>query len=148
MSIYLGTTPLAGITSLGNIVDAFYPVGSVFIGTTSTCPLAAIKGTWTLVSSGIVKAGNIPCKGNGTALGITDGSNNYGVTATQYSASYQLYQGRSSAAYGANVGTTGNTSDIIAVGTALGVTTDSSKSGIVADTSSLTLSVNIWERTA
>lgn len=148
MSIYLGTTPIAGITSFENIVDALFPVGSVFIGTTATCPLAAIKGTWTLVSSGIVKAGKIPCKGNRMAIGITDGSNNFGLTASQYTASYQLYQGRSSSAYGANVGATGNTGASIANGTALGITTDSSKSGIVADTSSLKLSVNIWERTA
>ena len=58
MSIYLGTTPVAAPhQSLRNIVDAFYPVGSIFIGTTSTCPLAAIKGTWTLKSSGRVLQG-------------------------------------------------------------------------------------------
>lgn len=71
MSIYLGETPLANtgydkantdlsnLTSTGQetLVDLLYPVGSVYIGITSTCPLAAIKGTWELVSSGRVLQG-------------------------------------------------------------------------------------------
>lgn len=147
MSIYLGTTPLAGITSLGNIVDAFYPVGSVFIGTTSTCPLAAIKGAWTLVSSGIVKAGDIPCKGNGMILGLTDGTTTSGLI-NYHGSGYHRNTGNRNA-YGQNV-TSSNaySQDSIYDGAGLGITTDSTKSGIVADTSSLTLSVNIWERTA
>jgi len=143
MSIYLGTTPLAGITNLGNIVDAFYPVGSVFIGTTSTCPLAAIKGTWTLVSSGIVKAGNIPCKGNGNSLGIYDANDTFSpCTVTRGSA--QGYMCLTS--YNETLG--GSPTVLTQNKGILGLTTDSSKSGIIADTASLTLSVNIWERTA
>jgi hypothetical protein len=42
-------------TMLGNV----YPVGSVYIGTTSTCPMASLisGSTWTLVSSGRVLQG-------------------------------------------------------------------------------------------
>lgn len=71
MSLYLGTTLIApnqpnsanqslsniNSTAQENIVDLLYPVGSIYIGTTAECPLAAIKGTWTLVSSGRVLQG-------------------------------------------------------------------------------------------
>lgn len=52
MSLYLGNTPIAGGITLEDFVDAFYPVGSLYFGNTATCPMASIKGTWTLVSSG------------------------------------------------------------------------------------------------
>lgn len=66
--IYLGSTLLSNYganTSLSNLVtagqealvDLLHPVGSIYIGVTSTCPLAAIKGTWELVSSGRVLQG-------------------------------------------------------------------------------------------
>lgn len=71
MSLYLGTTLIApnqpnsanqslsniNSTAQENIVDLLYPVGSIYIGTTAECPLAAIKGTWTKVSSGRVLQG-------------------------------------------------------------------------------------------
>lgn len=47
-----------GITVGGNPVitvetlKLIYPVGAIYIGTTTTCPLASFFGTWTLVSSG------------------------------------------------------------------------------------------------
>ena len=34
------------------VLQAMYPVGSVYIGTQNTCPMSAFFGTWTLVSSG------------------------------------------------------------------------------------------------
>jgi len=46
------------VTEVGKaFVDLFYPVGSVYVGVTSTCPLASVKGTWELVSSGRVLQG-------------------------------------------------------------------------------------------
>jgi hypothetical protein len=47
-----GTTP--GGTSLVSVetLKIIYPVGAVYIGTTSTCPMATFFGTWELVSSG------------------------------------------------------------------------------------------------
>ena len=63
------------------ILEALYPVGSIYITTNVACPLSTLiaGSTWVLVSSGIVKAGDIPCKGNGIVLGITDGTNDYGT---------------------------------------------------------------------
>ena len=68
MSLYLGTTPIAGTLNLEDVVDVFYPVGSVYIGTTATCPLAAVKGTWILVSSGRVLQGADSGHGAGTTI--------------------------------------------------------------------------------
>lgn len=35
-----------------NVLEAMYPVGAIFIGTTNTCPMAALFGTWELVEAG------------------------------------------------------------------------------------------------
>jgi len=43
------------IATTGYVMDVLktiYPVGSVYIGTQSTCPMASLFGTWSLVSSG------------------------------------------------------------------------------------------------
>lgn len=49
-----------------DILKAIYPVGAIYIGTTSTCPMAALFGTWTLVS-----AGRALWTGNGTNANTT-----------------------------------------------------------------------------
>lgn len=45
--------------SIIDLLDTLYPVGSIYIGTMSTCPLATLGvGTWTLKSSGQVLQGS------------------------------------------------------------------------------------------
>ena len=133
------------------ILEALYPVGSVYITTANTCPLSALisGSTWTLVSSGIVTAGDIPCKGNGMGLGLTDGSYSYGIQEATTSGATDAITCQTEG-YGKNVGTknTWSASNSAINTTVLGITTDPTKSGIIADTSSLTLAVNIFERTA
>lgn len=160
MSIYLGDTPLANtgygkantdlsnLTSAGQetLVDILYPVGSIYIGTTSTCPLAAIKGTWELQSSAIVTSvnTNVPCKGTGKSLGFQHGSTICGATANG-----DCVIGASSNAV--NVSFNNNISNwATRFGNLniVGITTDDSKSGIVGTVTRSTLSVNIWKRTA
>ena len=132
------------------ILEALYPVGSVYITTANTCPLSAlIRGsTWELVSSGIVKSGDIPCKGNGMTLGLLTSQNGVGVTAglSQGGGVGQMVASQSK--YGLNAGSIGGTAGTVGLDRTIGITTDPTKSGIIADTSSLTLSVNIFERTA
>jgi hypothetical protein len=127
------------------ILSSVYPVGSVYITTANTCPLSTLisGSTWELVSSGIVKSGNVPVKGNGMTLGLQTNTNN----------KFGLMQGGSggiayTTAYGINSGRTAALTGLVNSSTGIGITTDSSKSGIIADTSSLTLAVNIFERTA
>ena len=43
---------IATTKHLINVLKAIYPVGSVYIGTQSTCPMSSFFGTWELVSSG------------------------------------------------------------------------------------------------
>ena len=63
-SIYGTTSNNADTTYTMNelavkILGSIYPVGSIYIGTMSTCPLAALGlGTWTLVSAGRVLQGS------------------------------------------------------------------------------------------
>lgn len=46
------STKVATTAFVVNVLKAIYPVGSVYIGTQNTCPMASFFGTWTLVSSG------------------------------------------------------------------------------------------------
>ena len=48
-------------------LQSVYPVGSIYIGVTETCPIANLFGTWELVSSGRVLQG----AGNGYGAGTT-----------------------------------------------------------------------------
>jgi hypothetical protein len=58
------STGLIPIDRVSNLLEAIYPVGSVYIGTQSTCPMSTVMSgtTWTLVSSG-----KALWTGNGTA---------------------------------------------------------------------------------
>lgn len=73
--------------------------------------------------------GGAPVVGNGTTLGVTDGTNNYGLTAQ--SAGTIPYSG----VYGEPVNTT-YSGTAIANGKSIGVTTDPEKSGLLAKLSS------------
>jgi len=127
------------------ILEALYPVGSIYITTNVACPLQTLiaGSTWVLVSSGIVQAGDIPCKGNGKTLGLTNGSQNFGL----FNSANDSIQIAGQGGYGQDVGYTTRGSGTNA-NVFCGITTDETKSGIIADTSSLTLAVNIFERTA
>ena len=62
---------LQGIKPLGNlsILETIYPVGSIYIGTMATCPLAAAGlGTWELVSSGRVLQGSDSAHSAGSTI--------------------------------------------------------------------------------
>ena len=126
-----------------SLLETIYPVGSIYIGTMNVCPMSALFGTWQLVSTKILTdiPATLGAKGNGMTLGLTDGTTNTGL----------YWSGNSNISprtgvYGQNVGTTDSgASPYSAV--SLGITTDSTKSGIVADTNATSLTVNVWERT-
>lgn len=42
------------VPSITTLVNAMYPVGSIYIGTTVNCPLASIVGTWTKIDGDLV----------------------------------------------------------------------------------------------
>lgn len=74
-----------------------------------------------------------PIKGTGKALGLTDGTLSGGLAATATS-----YPRPDVAYWGATVGTTPVSGDLFSNTKAIGVTTDSSKSGLIADLSDAT----------
>lgn len=78
---------------------------------------------------------DITVKGNGKTLGLTDGTNNYGLSNPPYGSANAL--GFSTDFYDKDVGTTLSAATIANIGKTLGVTTDGSKSGIIANTSDI-----------
>ena len=70
------------------------------------------------------------CKGNGICLGLTNGTNNYGLQAGPDAQNRYIL---STGMYGQNVGSGSNIGDVPTDGGHYGVTTDGTKSGIVAD---------------
>ena len=125
------------------LLEAIYPVGSVYIGTMSVCPLSALFGTWTLVSTKILTdiPATLEAKGNGIAFGLTDGTNNFSLGTSNSIGNSP----RTNTKYGQSVGTASD-SYTGSVDKTIGITTDSTKSGIVADTNATSLTVNVWER--
>ena len=77
-----------------------------------------------------------PVVGNGNALGLTDGTNNYGLRSVYSNATGSVYGG-SSAMVGKAVGTSSTSGDATA-NLATGVSNDPSKSGLIADLSQAT----------
>ena len=145
-------TDLSNIVTAGQeaLVDLLYPIGSIYIGTTATCPLASIKGTWTLQGSGIVTSvnSNVPIKGDGKALGISNGTTEYGLV-NRYSGTAGNRLALSTNATDKNIGTTQtasnyNTTEMQVVS----ISTDETKSHISGTVTSSNYTVNIWERTA
>lgn len=81
-------------------------------------------------SVSISTATTVPVIGNGLTLGLTDGTVNAGMYQADYLHTY-------TGAYGTNVGSTGTPGSIIPRPHTIGVTTDSTKSGLVAQTANL-----------
>ena len=51
-SLYSNSNEIATTDHIMDVLKAIYPVGAIYIGTQSTCPMSAFFGTWSLVSSG------------------------------------------------------------------------------------------------
>lgn len=131
------------------ILKVIYPVGSIYIGTQNTCPMGALFGTWTKVGTSIVTSVNSTAgvKGTGKALGLTNGNKTGGLIQGQTGSTDWVLQ-VSPSSYNANVSTSFPW-DVGSGGQGTyGVTTDASKSGLTANITSSSLTVNIWKRTA
>jgi hypothetical protein len=147
-------TPAQVTSSINSMLESLYPVGSVYIGTQATCPLATLisGSSRSLVATTLVKDVSIPSSiavyGNGKTLGLNDGSTNVGLFAA------------SNTAYGVEAGTglfnvskgSGGTGSWLNSEKGLGVTTNTDgSSGLVAKSDSITCSkitVNVWCRIA
>lgn len=130
------------------LLNSLYPVNSVYLSTSSTCPLASLisGSSWQQLGTTLITSVNtsVPIKGNGKTLGFYNGSSGY--CALRRTDNVTILQ---SAGYGETLPSTNMTAPSNwAVGQNLGITTDSSKSGIVGTVTRTSISVYIFKRTA
>ena len=131
------------------LLEAIYPVGSIYIGTMNTCPLAALFGTWTLVAADRVLQG----AGTRGSVGTTVNESLPNIKGTFNTGDRRTHiQGTSGALYNDTIasGQWGATSS--ATGNTQGVGFDASRvSSTYQDDAPVQQDaylVNIWERTA
>ena len=131
-------------------LNTVYPVGSIYITTANSCPLATLisGSSWTIVAKNIVLSVNstAPVVGNGKAVGMTNGTTNFGLS-NQGGAAYKSALVGYTGSYNGSVGVTRSGSEI-GTNVNVGLTTDASKSGMVANITTSSLTVNIFKRTA
>lgn len=128
-----------------SILEAVYPVGSIYITTANTCPLSTLisGSTWTLVSSGRVLQGadNDHSVGTTIAAGLPNITGSTGFVESSANATGAFYKTSGS---GANGYTTTSSSNC--------VTLDASRSSSIYGNSNTVQPpayvVNIFERTA
>jgi hypothetical protein len=135
--------------ALDNLVKKIFPVGSIYSTVGNTNPNSILGfGTWTLLTSSVVTSvqSYVAVIGNGKGLGLTDG------TTEGYLASWRPGSAVSGTLALSNSNTLGNNQGNYATGStsAFGISSDPTKSGLIADTSSLATlkTIYIWQRTA
>lgn len=85
--------------------------------------------------------GTAPVVGNGMTLGLTDGTNNYGLIS-RYDGTVGSRTAVNSKYYDVSVGTAASATGTPSITISLGVTTDPTKSGIIAQLSDITTSLD------
>ena len=153
MSIYKGTEFIAGTpdmagyaktSDISTMLTTLYPIGSIYIGTQATCPLATLisGSTWELVAQNRALWGGDGTNANTTiAAGLpnitgTITSNNWAGSASDNSALYPSGNGRNSAESGTGLNA---------------INIDASRSNSIYGNSNTVqppaYRVNIWRRT-
>ena len=134
-----------------DLLSTLYPVGSIYIGTQNSCPLATlIAGSqWQRVATQVVTNVNtgVAVYGNGKTLGLTDNSKNYGIISRNVSGVYGFVFATTNATNNNN-GTSVSDAGTANRNVCLGVVRDAATSGLTGSLSRNTLSLNIWKRTA
>lgn len=136
-------------TEVDGLLESLYPVGSVYLAFNETCPLANLFGTWQKVGTKLLVDINstAPVVGNGMTLGLTNGTEYYGLGRNGNTGSWL---GPYTSAYGQPVTNSGSGLSTGLGPGKFGITTDPTKSGIIADLSSAKteMTINIFRRTA
>lgn len=130
------------LTNTIETIKAIYPVGSIYIGLTQTCPLASLFGTWELITGGLTlqQANSAHPVGSSIPAGLPNIKGAMkGVDDNSWSYSGAFYQAA-----------TGQTSGGTANGSRPGF--DASRYNSIYGNSNTVqppaLAVNIWKRTA
>lgn len=144
MSIWLGNQRLDG--GYSEILNALYPVGSIYIGTQSTCPLTTLihNSTWELVATDRALWGGNGSNGNTT---IAAGLPNITAAASSHNGSLGSLSGALA---------TRTTGRSVGANTGSGFTYDfdfnaSRSSSIYGNSTTVqppAYRVNVWRRTA
>lgn len=131
---------------MNNLLSTLYPVGSIYIGTQNSCPLATlIAGSqWQIVATQVVTNVNtsVAVYGNGKTLGLTNGSQNCGLVTYP-----KVGFAGDTKNYNTNIGTA-RAGNLVYENTSYGVVQDAATSGLTGSLSRTNLSLNIWKRTA
>jgi len=75
-------TEMSGVDTKQNIIDAIYPVGSLYTTTISTSPAAALGGTWDAFGEGKVLVGKAS-SGTFDTAGATGGAETHALTEAE-----------------------------------------------------------------
>ena len=136
---------------MNNLLSTLYPVGSIYIGTQNSCPLATlIAGSqWQRVATQVVTNVNtgVAVYGNGKTLCLTDNNKNYGIMSRNVSSIYGFVFATTNATNNNN-GTSVSDASTANRNVCLGVVRDAATSGLTGSLSRTNLSLNIWKRTA
>lgn len=137
-------------SSISTTLATLYPIGSVYIGTQTACPLTSlISGSkWELVSSEIVTDVNtkVSVYGNGTSIGLTDGTKQSPLTNRNIiDRGYCLSMGTEDAGISTGANTSGGNYQSQK---AIGLVSDASKSGIEGTLTRSKFTTNVWKRVA
>ena len=131
---------------MDNLLSTLYPVGSIYIGTQNSCPLATlIAGSqWERVATQVVTKLNtrVAVYGNGKTLGLTNGNQTCGLVTYP-----KVGFAGDTSNYNANIGAA-RAGDLVIENTSYGVVRDAATSGLTGSLSRNILSLNIWKRTA
>lgn len=134
-------------SEIDSLIEAIYPVGSIYIGTQSTCPLATLisGSTWVKVSEGRVLQGS----DSGHIAGSTIAAGLPNITGSVSSKYYITDDGTTSGVFKSISGTGnyGTTQSNVGYGFTLDASRSSSIYGNSNTVQPPAYVVNIWERT-
>lgn len=136
------------------LLETIYPVGSIYIGTMGTCPLASLFGTWTKVSEGRVLQGSDSnhTAGSTIAAGLPNITGNFNLI--NHNPDYHNYSGAFSKASVSGMPISGLSSGALwneGWGTVTEYFNASLSDSIYGNSSTVqppAFVVNIWQRTA
>ena len=134
-----------------NLLSTLYPVGSIYIGTQNSCPLAPlIAGSqWQKVATQVIidVDNNVWIAGNGKGLGLTSGNQTFCLTNGAYGGASGFMQGEQTS-YNKNVGTQRGGNFVAGDGRVVGVVSDVYSSGLYGSVGHTAIDLNVWKRTA
>lgn len=144
---YIGTywQYVSGEPIVISILEQIYPIGAIYIGTSSTCPMEALFGTWELVAKN-----KALWTGDGTNANTTIAAGLPNITGSIYRVACTEHLRGTGAFIGTNNGTNSTQSGRSNSAT---FTFDASRSNSIYGNSNTTVQppayvVNVWRRTA